>query len=733
MSFPLPRLHAMKRLPGLGLGTAIAALGLALTLPGGPFPLDERLGLDALFALRGARAAPPFVTIVRISEETAKRAGQPAELTKWQRSVHGRLVDRIAASGPAVIVFDLFFEEAASDAREDEAFAAAIARAGNVVLVEHLSEPAPDAEDFGTQWRDRPTETLARAALATADFPLPRMADERVLRYWTFGRPRDSLPTLPVVAVQVYLADAYEDFIAALAAAQPGLAASLPADREALFAHRALSETMRVIRDAFVGTEGLRDTLRAQLQSLPDERRRGRALALLDLYAAGDHPYFNFHGPTGTIRTVDYDAVLRGEVDDFAGQIVLVGLVEPLRSELDDKFLTPYSTEDNSLSGVELLATAAANHIDGSVLEQLPFGRYRAVIGIFGLALGLLLVRLPLKWAAVAALGAGTVYVTFAAWRFAAGVWWPLFVPIGVQLPGAFAAVFVLRYRQVQAQRERVQRALGAYVPRRVVEQLSRASIDGRLDRELLHGTCLFTDAENYTHVAEKLGPQALAQLLDEYYETLFAAVGRGGGIVSDAGGDSMVAVWAGNAPDPRARAQACAAALEILAAVDSFNLRHAAFALPTRVGLESGRMVLGNVGTEQRLEYRAIGDIVNTASRIEGLNRLLGTRALASAAAIEQVNCHTRKLGAFLLRGKAVPVDVFELREASVLELDERFAHALAAFREGAWQDALARFAGLAADFPDDGPIRYYERLAREYVVSPPADWRGVIVVTTK
>lgn len=726
----------MTKAPGLGLGTAVAALGLLLTVFAAPFALDERLGLDALYALRGVRAAPPFVTIVRISEATAERAGQPAELTKWLRGVHGRIVDRIAAAEPAAIVFDLFFETPSPDAREDATFADAIARAGNVLLVEHLAEPPPDAVNRDMQWRKPPIAVLERAALETADFPLPRMVDERVLRHWTFGRAADGMPTLPVVAVQVYLADAYDDLVEGLAAARPELAASLPGTREALLASRALAETMRDIRDALVGTAGLRETLRAHLQALPDARRRARALALLDLYSARDSRYFNFHGPTGTIRTVDYDAVLRGEVSDFADQIVLVGLVEPLRSELDDKFLTPYSTEDNSLSGVELLATATANHIDGSALAELPLGRYRAVIGAFGLLLGLLLARLPLGWAGVAALGVGAAYVAFATWRFAAAVWWPLFVPIGVQLPVAFGAVFVLRYLQVHAQRERVQRALGAYVPRQVVEQLSRASIDRRLDRELLHGTCLFTDAENYTHVAESLEPQALARLLDDYYETLFAVVERRGGVVSDTGGDSMVAVWAANEPDPDARSQACAAALEILAAVDGFNLRHGAYALPTRVGLDSGSMMLGNVGTEQRLEYRAIGDIVNTASRIEGLNRLLGTRALASGAATADVDGATRKLGAFLLRGKAVPVDVFELggaRTPRFLELDERFTDALAFFRDGGWQEALARFSALAAEFPEDGPTRYYAGLARTYVGAPPPDWSGVIVVTTK
>src|SRR5690606_30668310 len=183
---------------------------------------------------------------------------------------------------PAVIVFGVFFEEASPGPREDEAFAAAISRAGNVLLVQHLGELAKQTPNgvMRVQSRTEPTEVLEHAALATADFPLPRMADERVLRHWTFGRPHDGLPTLPVVAAQVYLADAYDDFFDAFAAAVPDVAADLPGDREALLVPGVLKETMRLIRDAFDATEGLGETLRARLETLPDAKRRERALAV---------------------------------------------------------------------------------------------------------------------------------------------------------------------------------------------------------------------------------------------------------------------------------------------------------------------------------------------------------------------------------------------------------------------------------------------------------------------
>src|SRR5690606_21765121 len=137
--------------------------GLALTLFAGPFVLDERWGLELLYELRGVREAPSFLTIIRMSEATARRAGQPAELTKWRRSAHGQLVDRVAADGPAAIVFDVFFEDDSSDPREDESFAAAIERAGNVLLVKHLVEPEPGSPPQYKPFRKPPIEPLERA------------------------------------------------------------------------------------------------------------------------------------------------------------------------------------------------------------------------------------------------------------------------------------------------------------------------------------------------------------------------------------------------------------------------------------------------------------------------------------------------------------------------------------------------------------------------------------------
>ena len=224
--------------------------------------------------------------------------------------------------------------------------------------------------------------------------------------------------------------------------------------------------------------------------------------------------------------------------------------------------------------------------------------------------------------------------------------------------------------------------------------------------------------------------------LVNDYYQAIFRVVEAHGGEISDTAGDSMVATWASGRPDAGARLRAARASLAILDAVQGFNRAHPDSPLPTRVGLESGEMVLGNIGATQRYEYRAVGDIVNTAARIQGLNQLLGTRVLVSAATLAGVELPARDVGTFLLRGKRLPVQVFEPSGAGC-RLDEHglaaFAAALAAFRRGDWHDAHDGFAAVSNRFPGDGPSRYYAALSTEMRQSPPVSWGGAVQITTK
>jgi adenylate cyclase len=292
-------------------------------------------------------------------------------------------------------------------------------------------------------------------------------------------------------------------------------------------------------------------------------------------------------------------------------------------------------------------------------------------------------------------------------------------------------------YRRLSWQRERIQTALGYYVPAPVLGRLVQETVEQGARRELVYGTCLVSDAERFTSLSEQLRADDLGELMEAYYRALSTVIERHSGFVADISGDSIVAVWTEVRSQAEAKQRACAAALEMRGAVDAFNVAHAPHRLPTGFGLDSGEVLVGNINIAQRYQYRAIGDIVNTASRVQGLNRLLGTQVLASAATLAFTDAPAaRRLGRFLLMGKATTIDVYEIRDAGegTQAWAKRFEDGLVAFSEGYWDEAHTLFEDALAEHPGDGPTRFYlEQCARRAGAPVPPDWSGTITMTVK
>jgi adenylate cyclase len=231
------------------------------------------------------------------------------------------------------------------------------------------------------------------------------------------------------------------------------------------------------------------------------------------------------------------------------------------------------------------------------------------------------------------------------------------------------------------------------------------------------------------------MAPEELGVFMNKYYETIFRPIRQHGGIISDVKGDSILALWVTSRPEVTLRYRACLAALDIENNINQFKGNSSTAHLPTRIGLHSGDILLGSVGAIDHYEYRPVGDIVITATRMEGLNKYLGTRILVSEEVINQLSgLLTRKLGEFLLAGKSKSVVVHELlcQKGDCSEKQQNicaiFAEALDAFRRRSWDEATEKFL-QSIKSGDNGPSRFYIGLCEHYKNDPPGEsWDGVI-----
>lgn len=741
------------------LGLVIGMLGATASLTPVASSIEETNGLQWLFALRGTRPPPANVLLVSADRASAEAMGLPVDPARWPRSLHARLVRNLKAAGARVIAFDIFFAEH-DETAEDAELAAAMREAGNVILIARLNKRLVQLGDgsvnAGTEaitvQVQAPVPALRDSSLATAPFTLPAWP-MKVSQFWAFHEGAGDRPTLPAVVLQAYARPEHGELQEILKRTWPQAA-----DLSTTAARRGpagLHDWMQALRERFQSDHGAAQALLRQLESeeQPAAQSQSRSVLrqVLRLYAGPASHYLNFFGPPGSIATVSYHQVLDGSplhtadgrTVDLRDAIVFVGFAARTQPEQRDSFFTAFSQPTGlNLSGVEIAATATANLLEGRPLRPLDPRTAFVLLLAWGLYLGVVCRQLRGGPGILAAVISAMAYLGGSLALFEqADIWAPVVMPIFVQTPLAVLGGLLLQFRQIRHERQRMDQALGRYLPPRLIRQLVTEGVDANAAAELVHGTCMATDAAQYTRLAETLSPEELARTMNAYYDILFKEVERYGGQVSDVIGDAMMAIWASSGPESGTRTSACRAALAINAALQARAAGGDCAALVTRIGLHSGKIQLGHVGARQHLEYRAVGDIVNTATRIEGLSRHLGTRVLVSQETLAGVaGLLSREVGTFLLPGKNLPVVVHELLAMNPSDADRQmpdagpFAEALDLFRSERWSDAAGLFRRCLVCNEADGPARFYLQLCESYLARGPLSFdRGAVRLTEK
>jgi adenylate cyclase len=255
--------------------------------------------------------------------------------------------------------------------------------------------------------------------------------------------------------------------------------------------------------------------------------------------------------------------------------------------------------------------------------------------------------------------------------------------------------------------------------------------------------SAFFSDIQGFTTISEKLSPRQLVALLNDYLTEMTDILLAHGGTVDKFEGDAIVAFFGAPTalPDHADTACRCALAMQArLAQLEKIWEDQGRPGLNTRIGICSGTAVVGNMGSRNRLDYTMMGDTPNTASRLEGANKIYGTKILASAStARAATGVRFREIDAVRLKGKNRAITVFEPMELAsrITPADEwliaNYQKALTAYREGKWETAASLFDSILIQHPDDRPSQVMVARCEQFKKDPPVSWDGVFVLMRK
>jgi class 3 adenylate cyclase len=315
---------------------------------------------------------------------------------------------------------------------------------------------------------------------------------------------------------------------------------------------------------------------------------------------------------------------------------------------------------------------------------------------------------------------------------------------------GDLTTAFNAMVRELRT-KARVRETFGKYLDPRIVEDLiERPEVLGLKGERRVMTVC-FADMKDFTSLSEGVTPVALVNVINRYLATMSEPIRRSGGIIDKYIGDAIMAFWGPpfTTADEQARL-ACEATLEQLGLLPSFRqslpevlgIKRHVPKVDMRIGIAAGDVVVGNIGSDLSMSYTVMGDAVNVASRLESVNKVYGTRLLVNGMTREMAKdaYEFREIDAIRVVGKEEPEQIFELlgRRGEVaqttLDLSERFALALGAYRQQAWTEAAAAFRNCLELVPEDGPARVFlDRIPLLSAQSLPANWDGVWILAEK
>jgi adenylate cyclase len=470
-----------------------------------------------------------------------------------------------------------------------------------------------------------------------------------------------------------------------------------------------------------------------------DEIRLGRRTVPVDRYG---RMLVNYLGPEGMIPTYPVGAVLDGSLpaEALKDKVVIVGATAV---GIYDLRVTPFS---GTFPGVEVQATIMDNLLRGNFIRIPPLGLLIMLLILVALAvmLGLVLPRVSAAWALIFTLIVieGYVFLNYVLFT-RQGLQLEMFYPLGLIIL-IYLGVTMHRFLAEERERERIRKTFESYVAPTVVQEMLKHPEQLRLGGERREITMLFTDIRGFTTMSENLDPQALVKLLHDFLNPMSNIIINQGGTIDKYMGDAIMALFGAPLIQSDHPRLACRAALEMVATLEALNRTWTEEGRPplkVGIGVNTGPVAVGNMGSDRLFDYTAVGDNVNLASRLEGLNKYYGTNILISDATVQALKNGfiLRDVDMVRVKGKAQGVRIHELLgegepEPELARFLELYHRALALYREKRWSESLDPFSQALKLRPGDATCQRYLTLAQKHHETPPApDWEAVTVMDGK
>lgn len=628
----------------------------------------------------------------------------------WPRQVYAPVVDFCRRAGARTVAFDVIYSEPSVYGTEDDvALGDSVKASGAFVGAVFVGRETGGLTNWPVEVQPSPVQLVTAAPhamhLPKATFPVPEVATNAAMLATVFGNPsRDG----------VYRRAQPFSIFDGQVVPSLGLAAYLAASS---------NRTMRIDGPWLrVGDRPI---------PVPLDRRGGTIL--------------HFRGPSQTHPTVNVAAVIESELRMKEGQPPLVDPISFSNCYVFLGFTAPglFDLRTSPVSavypGVEIHATFLDNLLAGDFMRDVPrpltlvLTVLLAMLAAFGVRFSrgtfhtivMFVVMVPVP-----------VLLGFWAYRF--GFWLPIVAPLVATVPALIAAL-ALNYATEGKQKRFIKGAFKQYLSPIVIEELMEHPDRLTLGGETRELTILFSDVKGFTGISETLTPEQLTSLLNEYLSAMTEIIYRHGGTVDKYEGDAIIAFWNAPVAQPDHAERAVRAALEyqatlaVLRADMKARYGHDLFA---RIGLNTGPVVVGNMGSRQRFNYTFLGDAGNLASRLEGINKQFGTPILISEMTRSRLpdDIAVRAIARVQVVGRKELVRVFEPLgkddpKASA-DFMARFSEALAAYEAGQFGQAAESFGALADQDPTSA---IYADRCREFAARPPKGWSGVWVMSEK